>query len=38
MATQNDKAALLAQISSAAAGVKLANKGDVLAKAKKAFQ
>jgi hypothetical protein len=33
----NDKASLLSQISSAAASGKLANKDDVLAKAKKAL-
>jgi hypothetical protein len=37
MASQSDKAALLAQISSAAAGVKINNKDDVLLRAKKAL-
>ena len=37
MASQNDKAALLAQINNAASGVKLTNKDHVLVKAKKAL-
>jgi hypothetical protein len=38
MTTKDDRAALLAKISSAAAGVKLNNKEDIILKAKKAMQ
>jgi hypothetical protein len=38
MATQQDKAALLAQINSAASGVKLTNKDSVISRAKQQLQ